>query len=108
MDEKQNSVLEGLSKTKIDSINLQKTLKEGLIVLSQLKAQWSCLVLFVQNITSGIDVCLSQKTYNFDRRLRDDRYSVGQITKDIVLEMAASVNSVAYAVEIIATAYTDI
>lgn len=111
MDEKQNSILDGLSKTRIENINfeeIQITLKEGLTVLSQLKKQWSFLVLFFQNITSEIDVCLSQKTYKLDRILGDGRYSVGQITRDIVLEMAASVNSVAYAVELIATAYTDI
>lgn len=111
MDEEQTSVLEELSKTKIESINfqeIQKTLKEGLIVLSQLKEQWNKLVLFFQNITSEIDVCLSQKTYKLDNRLRDGGYSVGHMTRDVVLEMATSVNCVAYCVELIATAYTDI
>ncbi|XP_071165986.1 synaptonemal complex protein 1-like [Mytilus edulis] len=111
MDERQTDVLEELSKTKIESINfqeIQKTLKEGLIVLSQLKAQWNRLVLFFQNITSEIDVCLSQKTYKLDRRLRDGGYSVGHMTRDVVLEMATSVNCVAYCVELIATAYTEI
>ncbi|VDI04720.1 Hypothetical predicted protein [Mytilus galloprovincialis] len=61
-----------------------------------------------RNITSGIDICLSQKTYAIDKRLSDGRYSVGEITKDIVLQMAASVNTVAYAVGLVATAYTDI
>ncbi|CAG2208579.1 unnamed protein product [Mytilus edulis] len=95
MDEKQNSILDGLSKTRIENINfeeIQITLKEGLTVLSQLKKQWSFL----------------SKTYKLDRILGDGRYNVGQITRDIVLEMAASVNSVAYAVELIATAYTNI
>lgn len=76
--------------------------------LSHLKAQWSCLVLFFQNITCEIDICLSKKTYNIDRRLMDGRYSVCHSTRDLVLEMAASVSSVAYAVELVATAYTDI
>lgn len=111
MDERQNTVLEELSNTKINAINfteIQETLKDGLLVLAQLKSQWSCLVLFFCNITNGIDVCLSQKTYQLDKCLRDGGYSVGHVTRDIVLEMAASINAVAYSVELIATAYTEI
>ncbi|VDI15011.1 Hypothetical predicted protein [Mytilus galloprovincialis] len=110
MDKEQTSVLEKLSKTKIERNNfkeIQKTLKESLIILSQLREQWNRLVLFCQNITIEIDVCLSQKTYILYRRLMDGGYSVGHSTRD-VLEMAASVNCVAYSVELIATAFADV
>lgn len=111
MDKEQTSVLEKLSKTKIEKNNfkeIQNTMKESLIVLSQLKEQWNRLVLYCENITSEIDVCLSQKTNILYRRFRDGGYSAGHNTRDVVLEMAASVNCVAYSVELIATAYTDI
>lgn len=111
MDEKQNSVLEGLSKTKINSINfekIQRILSEGLKSLSQLQTQWGFLVIFFQNITNRLDICLSQKTCKLDGILDSGGYNVDNVTRDIVLEMAASVNCVAYSVGLIARAYTDI
>ncbi|XP_071165984.1 paramyosin-like [Mytilus edulis] len=107
--EKQNRVLGEISKTKIDSITfeeIQKTLKEELIILSQLKEQWTWFVLFCHTINSGLQVCLRQRTYT--ERMKFGKQTEGHLASDVILEMVISVNSVAYAVELIAAAYTDI
>lgn len=110
-DAKHNKILAELSKIQIEEIEfeeIQKTLKDGLKTLAKLKAQWTTLVSFFQNITNGIEICLTQNTSQLAKMLKDDTYSKEHITRSIVLEMAASVNSVAYSVELIAKMYTDI
>lgn len=105
INEEQNRVLERLSNTKIESINfeeVQKTLSDGLIVLSQLKNQWAKLTDFFENIISLIEIYLIPDTNDMNSNL-----SLCLPGKDI-LEMATSVQCVAYGIQLIATAYTDI
>lgn len=110
INEEQNSVLERLSNTKIESINfreIQKTLRDGLIVLSRLKKQWTLLIVFFENITNVIEVCLQPDTNKMITRLRHGGHSLC-LSRDVILKMAPSVQYVAYGIQLIATAYTDI
>lgn len=109
MEDSQYQVLKDLRKTESNSVNfeeIQKSLREGLQVLSQLKAQWNLLVLFFMKISNGIEICLHQKTATIGDCL--EKTELDNLTTQIVLEMATSVGSVAFAVNSIAETYVKI
>lgn len=111
LDQKHTKILEDLLKTDLKTINFEDiidTLSKGMHTLGEIDEQWRMLVLFFSIITSRIDICLLQQTDTFKKISHKTGHQINAGNKEIILEIAASINAVAYSVGLVAETYTDI
>ena len=93
---------------KVDFQKIQETLRDGIVALSQLKEQWGNLVLMFSKMTNILEVSLKIQTERLSTKVSRMNYTLGNATKDMILDMAASVSAVAYATHGVADTYVQI
>ncbi|CAC5404972.1 unnamed protein product [Mytilus coruscus] len=111
IEQTQSKILEDLVKTDLQKINFEEiidTLSRGMRALGEIDEQWRMLVLFFSTITNRIDICLHQQTDTFNEISHTTGHQISAGNKEIILEIAASINAVAYSVGLVAETYTDI
>lgn len=111
IEQTQSKILEDLLKTDLQKINFEEiieTLSKGMRALGEIDEQWRMLVLFFSVITNRIDICLHQQTDTFKEISQTTGHQINTGNKEIILEIAASINAVAYSVGLVAETYTDI